>query len=209
MLFILVIVVEVLVGLFLLPAMYQLLAASNQPDIYFYLFPLIMFLLRNLVQLLYWILGFTETLFLQIPLFITGLEYGTVLITSVGDIEFWYLIVFFTLQIINDRTHFFLKVMVNLVKFCYPPNNNTPSPDSHKKNNHILPAHWNGFSSINSFHLIACIYLFTSLPLNSSPYASSFSLSVYVRNAQWYKPLIVWSLVSVYEIMCLLLEKKR
>ena len=126
---------------------------------------------------------------------------------AVGEIEFWYLIVFFTLQIMNDRTHFFLNVMVNLVKFCFPQMKTTPTPDSAKKNNHILSAH--GFSSINSFHLIACVYIFTSLPLSSSPYTSSFSLSSYIQNNQWYKPLIIWGLVNVYEIMCLMLEKKN
>jgi hypothetical protein len=45
-----------------------------------------MFLLRNIVQLLYWIVGYSETLFLQIPLFIIGLEYGTVMSIAVGDI---------------------------------------------------------------------------------------------------------------------------
>jgi hypothetical protein len=109
----------------------------------------------------------------------------------------------------NDRTHFTLKVMVNMVKFCYPQMKTTPTPDSVKSNNHILPSHWNGFSSINSFHIVACVYIFTSLPLFSSPYTQSLPLSSYIKNGQWYKPLIIWSLVSVYEIMCLMLERKR
>ena len=206
-LFILVIVVEVLVGLFMLPAVFRMLEFKQ--EIYFYLFPVIVFVLRNFVQLVYWILGYSEALFLQIPLFLIGLEYGTVMTRKVGEIEFWYLIVMFTLQIMNDRTHFFLKVMVNLVKFCYPTTATTPKPDPIKKNNHILPCHWNGFSSIHSFHLIACIYLFTHLPLTSSPYSPSFYLTSYVSCNQWYKPLIVWCLVSVYEIMCLVLEKRK
>lgn len=45
-----------------------------------------MFALRNLVQFGYWMVGHTESLFLQITLFLIGLEYGTVLTIPVGDI---------------------------------------------------------------------------------------------------------------------------
>lgn len=30
-----------------------------------------------------------------------------------------------------------------------------------------------------------------------------------MENNQWYKPLIVWVLISVYEIMCIVLVRKR
>ena len=56
--------------------------------LYYYFFPLFMFLIRNAVQLIYWIMGFSTGLFLQIPLFIIGLEYGTILSVSVSDILF-------------------------------------------------------------------------------------------------------------------------
>ncbi len=82
--FILVIVVEILVGLFMLPEVWRL--ANSKPEIYFYLFPLTVFVLRNFVQLVYWILGYSESLFLQIPLFLIGLEYGTVMTRKVGEI---------------------------------------------------------------------------------------------------------------------------
>lgn len=119
-----------------------------------------MFILRTLVQFGYWLVGYTETLFLQITLFLIGLEYGTVLAVPVGEIEFWYLIVFFTLQIINDRTHFILKVLIKIATFCLPQLQATPGSHSNK-NNQILPPHWNGFSSIHSFHLIAAVYILT------------------------------------------------
>jgi len=105
-------------GVFVFPNLYQLLKSTK--EIYFYIFPLFMFLLRNIVQFGYWLIGYSESLYLQITLFLIGLEYGTVLTIPVGEIEFWYLIVFFTLQIINDRTHFILKVFVNMVTFCFP-----------------------------------------------------------------------------------------
>lgn len=146
-------------GFLLLPAIYSGLKSVD--NVYYYVFPLFMFLLRNSVQLMYWIIGYSTGWFLQIPLFLIGLEYGTILSVSLGEIEFWYLIVAFSLQIMNDRTHFFLNVMTNLVKFCYPKMKTTPTPDLKKKNNHILPAHWNGYSCLHSFHLIILIYIFT------------------------------------------------
>lgn len=39
--------------------------------------------------------------------------------------------------------------------------NDTPIPSSKPTNNHILPSHSNGYSSLNSFHLICLIYIFT------------------------------------------------
>jgi hypothetical protein len=99
----------------------------------------------------------------------------------------------------NDRTHFFLNVMINLTQFCLKKSKDTPTatPEQKNRNNHILPAHWNGFSCINSFHLIACIYIFTELKLFASPYSSTFEISFYTADG-WYKPLIIWALVSVY-----------
>lgn len=35
---------------------------------------------------------------------------------NVGDIEFWYLMVFFTLLIINDRTQFTVNILIALSK---------------------------------------------------------------------------------------------
>ncbi len=83
-LFILVIVVQILVGLFMLPAFFKFIGFRE--EVYFYLFPLFAFLLRNFVQLVYWILGYSEALFLQIPLFLIGLDYGTVMTKAVGEI---------------------------------------------------------------------------------------------------------------------------
>lgn len=45
-----------------------------------------MFALRTLVQFGFWVVGYTETLFLQITLFMIGVEYGTVLSVPVGEI---------------------------------------------------------------------------------------------------------------------------
>lgn len=139
-----------------------------------------MFILRNLVQVGYWLVGYSESLYLQITLFLIGLEYGTVLSISVGEIEFWYLIVFFTLQIINDRTNFMLNVFVNMFTFCFPSLKSTPNADKVQKNSNLLPPHWNGFSSIHSFHLIAAVYILIKLPFYTDPFNSTLNLSFYL-----------------------------
>ena len=87
--------------------------------------------------------------------------------------------------------------MINLAQFCFKKSKDTPTPSPKNRNNHILPAHWNGFSCIHSFHLIACIYIFSELKLYASPYSSNFDISSYTADA-WYKPLVIWALVSVY-----------
>lgn len=46
------------------------------------------------------------------------------------------------------------------------------------------------------------------LPIYSPPYLSTTSYSIYLNN-QIYIPLIIWALALVYEVMCLVLERKR
>lgn len=82
MIFVVVLIVQILFGLFVFPGFYKILGIKQ--EVYFYIFPLLAFILRNLVQLGYWIVGFTSTLYLQIPLFLIGLEYGTILSIPLG-----------------------------------------------------------------------------------------------------------------------------
>lgn len=77
-----------------------------------------MFLLRNIVAYSYWAINHTAVIFLQLPLLLTGIEYGTILTRDLQSIEFWYLMVFFSLQIINDRTQFFLRISTNIIEYC-------------------------------------------------------------------------------------------
>ena len=81
-LFLLALGLQLIVAFLILPVLYQQLTNGNQ--LYYYLFPLFMFLLRNMVQMIYWIVGYSTGLFLQIPLFIIGLEYGTILSVSIS-----------------------------------------------------------------------------------------------------------------------------
>jgi hypothetical protein len=97
-----------------LPAIYRSLQTKIA---YFYIFPILMFIIRNILSYCYWTIDHTASIFLQLPLFITGLEYGTILTRDISTIEFWYMMVFFSLQIINDRTQFFLRIMINIAKY--------------------------------------------------------------------------------------------
>ena len=201
--FILVLVIEMAYGFAFLPGLYNSFAADNKGAFY-YVFPIFMFILRMMVSLLYWMIEHTSIIFLQIPLFIMGLEYGVILTLQTSSIEYWYLMVFFTLQIINERTQFTLRLLIAMINRC------RSSSRSREKVEHlsVLPAHSSGFSCLHSLHIVCIIYVFTSLPLYSSPYTSTTVLGAYI-SAEWYIPLTTWLLASVYEIMCLILERKR
>ena len=54
-----------------------------------------------MVSAFYVLIGFSEYIYLQIPFFMMGLDYGVILTLNTTSIEYWYLMVFFTLQIIN------------------------------------------------------------------------------------------------------------
>jgi len=69
-LFIVVLGLILLTGFLILPQMY---IGVKKQVIYYYIFPIIMFLLRSITQLLYWITGYSAGLYLQIPLFIAGI----------------------------------------------------------------------------------------------------------------------------------------
>ena len=124
--------------------------------------------------------------------------------------------VFFTLQIINDRTQFVAKLIVSLMYNCRDSiRNRQGQPDeeedqepTEKRDISILAAHASGYSCLHSFHIICLIYIFTELPIYSSPYTHGTVLLAYTEE-EWYIPLATWALASVYEIMCLIHERKR
>jgi hypothetical protein len=77
-----------------------------------------MLLLRTVLSYSYWMIDHTAIIFLQLPLFLTGLYYGAILSFDLQTIEFWYLLVTFSLQIINDRTQFLLNILVSILNNC-------------------------------------------------------------------------------------------
>ena len=86
---------------------------------YAFIFPLLMLILRTVLNYCYWSIAKTAVIFLQLPLFLTGLEYGAILSFDLSTIEFWYLLVAFSLQIINDRTQFFLNILISIKEYCF------------------------------------------------------------------------------------------
>ena len=74
--FILVLVLTIIYGLIVLPAIHKSLEIKVA---FFYMFPLLMFLIRLVLNYSYWMIGHSAVIFLQLPLFLTGLEYGVIL----------------------------------------------------------------------------------------------------------------------------------
>jgi hypothetical protein len=53
---------------------------------FFYLFPLLIFLIRLPLSYSYWMIGHSAVIFLQLPLLVTGLEYGVILTREISSI---------------------------------------------------------------------------------------------------------------------------
>jgi hypothetical protein len=83
--FILALVLQLAFGFALIPGVYVSFTDDNR-DSFFYVFPILMLVLRTMIQLLYWMIERTENVFLQTNLFIMGLEYGVILTRSISDI---------------------------------------------------------------------------------------------------------------------------
>ena len=202
-LFVMALVFAIIYGVIVLPAIYRSLQTKVA---YFYVFPVLMFLLRSVLSYCYWVIGHTAVIFLQLPLFLAGLEYGTILTRDISTIEFWFMMVFFSLQIINDRTQFSLRIMVNIAEYCARSRKDGKQLKLKEQQHPILPAHANGHAALNSFHLFLLVYVYAGLNLFTAPYSQDTSLAIYIN--PWYKPVVVWLLSSVYEIMSLVLEKQ-
>lgn len=110
-----------------------------------------------------------------------------ILTLEISSIEFWYLLVLLTLEIINNRFQFLLE----LAKRAFKIQNQKPS---------ILEAQISGYNAINSFHLIGFVYIICSAGLNTSNF--SYNLSAYLKPMQ--KPAIIWVFFTAYEIISLI-----
>ena len=60
-------------GFIILRAISQGLSNQGKLSTYTYIFPLLMLILRTLLSYCYWAIDHTTTIFLQLPLFVTGL----------------------------------------------------------------------------------------------------------------------------------------
>lgn len=72
----------------------------------------------------------------------------------------------------------------------------------------VLGAHASGNTSIHALHSVCLVYIFTRLPLYSQPYTSNTVLIGYISE-KVYLPIVIWILMLVYELMCIILERKR
>lgn len=70
-----------------------------------------------------------------------------------------------------------------------------------------MPAHANGYACVHSFHLFIIVYIYAGLELYTPPFSRSDPIKAYITPG--YKPIVVWLLTSVYEILSILLEKNR
>ena len=127
----------------------------------------------------------------QLELFLSGLSYGMILTLDTGNVEFWYLLVLLTLDIVNTRYQFVLR-LINQLFYS-------------QETFYIGQAKISGFTALNSLHLVILAYMVIKLKLNSSH--SNADMSIYV--SEWYGPILVWVFFSIYEIISLVQLRKR
>ncbi len=196
-LFVFVLVFTMVFGFILLPVISNSLYDQGKKDTYIWIFPILMLILRSVLSYCYWVIDHTALIFLQLPLFLTGLYYGAILSFDIQTIQFWYLLVTFSLQIVNDRTHFLLNVLVSILSNCSKKTTDEEMIVKNKMRKYpILPAHSNGYACLHSFHIFILVYIYAGLGLYTAPFTSSLPISIYITPG--YKPVVVWLLSSVY-----------
>lgn len=73
-------------GFIILKAIATSLFNQGKMSTYTYLFPVMMLIIRIIVNYSFWVIDRTATVFLQLPLFLTGLEYGAILSFDMAQI---------------------------------------------------------------------------------------------------------------------------
>jgi hypothetical protein len=73
-------------GFVILRAISKSLFNQGSISTYAFIFPLLMLILRIVLNYSYWAIEKTAIVFLQLPLFLTGLEYGAILSYDVSTI---------------------------------------------------------------------------------------------------------------------------
>ena len=170
---------------FIFGAFYNALDTESK-YVFFYVFPIIMLLLKLIVGMIFWIIDEGNNFFCILPLFEQGLFIGILLSNnSIHSIEYWYLLVVYTLLIFNDRSQLLLRFLKKAFS-------------SLKADPGILPAVASGYVPLQSFHLVVFVYLLCYLQLYSSPFSSSVDLSNYVLNDGWNRPFILFLFLWLY-----------
>lgn len=74
--------------------------------------------------------------------------------------------------------------------------------------NRRCPSYRSGFMFKFTSHSVAIIYIYSFLELNNYPFVGQpYALSLYT--GLWYQPLIIWSVLVFYEMVCLKFDPKR
>jgi hypothetical protein len=97
--------------------------------------------------------------------------------------EFWYLMVLLTLEIVNSRFQFTVRLLASLLKT--PPK--------------VFEAQSQGHACINSFHLFLFVYIVCSLKIGFRH--MPINLGQYIQGGEI--PTIIWVFFSLYETAAL------
>lgn len=173
-------------------SLYFLFTASN--SLFFYLFPFILTLGSLLVRLLYSVIRVEEWMFLHLPLLELGLWYAVIMHKSIHDMEFWYMLVLFTLYIINDRTQLIVRKIRGQCGV----------------GTGVLCGQLGGFLSLQSLYLVVFVYGLCYLQVEGWPFKVSHNLQSYMEEVwSWRRPLIIWAFHVLYEFMSYLFGYKK
>lgn len=152
----------------------------------YYMFPWLCLLIRTVCSLLNHTLDKGSLFLLQISFYLYGLWMGMILTLDLSQIEFWYLIILFTLDIINTRFQILVTLIKQMGKCRLWPSK--------------VEAQVSGHLAINSLHIVVFIYIVCAGKLNSAHF--SFTMANYLT--PMYKPFVVWIFTIVYELISLL-----
>ena len=86
LLIVVIIGVEILFGFVVFPYSYQGFLSSDSPYVYYYLFPVLTWILQLMINSLFYVIGWSNNSFFQVSFFISGLYYGTLLTLTTSQI---------------------------------------------------------------------------------------------------------------------------
>lgn len=150
------------------------------------MFPWLCLLVKTICSLLNHTIGKCSLFMLQISFFLYGLWMGMILTLDLSQIEFWYLIILFTLDIINTRFQILPTLIKQMDRCRWWPS--------------LVEAQVSGYLAINSLHIVVFMYIVCVGKLNSAHF--SFTMASYLT--PMYKPFIIWIFTIVYELISLL-----
>ena len=180
-------------GFFALPKIYDEFPTSSSYQFYF-VFPFLIYIVKLVLALSHHSIKHYSEPLLQIPLFLRGLQFGVLLSTKTTTVEFWFMIIMITLQIVDERVQFVFKLLKLLIGA------------KNQKSRWVLTAKCSAHTCINSLHIILLVYFVLTTKLKTVFFSQS--LSSFLDNSIW-NPLIIWAFFSLYELLSMLKVLKR